>query len=118
MAATRGSTPAELGSEACKDVDAALARAFEFLGKRWNAMILAALASGPAGFAGISREIEPISDSVLSGRLSELTRAGLVARDVDAGPPVSVTYSLTPSAVALIPALQQIAIWARENLTD
>ncbi len=110
--------PPELGSEACVDGDAALARAFGFLGKRWNAMILAALASGPAGFAEISRGIEPISDSVLSGRLSELAGAGLVARKVDSGPPVSVTYSLTPSAVELIPALQQIAIWAQQNLAD
>ena len=73
MASAPKSRSAEPGSEACVEGDEALARAFEFLGKRWNAMILAALAPGPAGFAEISRGIEPISDSVLSGRLSELS---------------------------------------------
>ena len=34
-----------------RQCDAALARAFEFLGKRWNGMILGTLAAGPTGFA-------------------------------------------------------------------
>lgn len=104
-------------SAPCVESDAALGRAFEFLGKRWNAVILAVLASGPASFTEISRAIGRISDSVLSGRLAELARAGLVERRVDEGPPVSVTYSLSPVAVALIPALEQIARWSHENLS-
>lgn len=103
-------------SEPCLEADAALARAFEFLGKRWNAIIVGVLANGPASFTEISRAIDRISDSMLSARLSELTKAALIERVVDEGPPVSVTYSLTPSAVALIPALAQIAAWAQENL--
>lgn len=110
------STAPDAVSEPCVEADAALARAFEFLGKRWNALILGVLASRPAGFGEISRAIGRISDSMLSSRLAELTRAGLVDRSVEEGPPVSVAYSLTPSAAALIPALQQIAIWAQENL--
>ena len=31
--------------------DAALTRAFSFLGKRWNGVLLGALVQGPAGFA-------------------------------------------------------------------
>ncbi|MEV6861118.1 winged helix-turn-helix transcriptional regulator [Streptosporangium subroseum] len=33
-----------------------------------------------------------------------------------APPPVSVSYELTPSGQALIPALEQIAQWAEEHL--
>ena len=105
-------------SEPCVEADAALSRAFVLLGKRWNAVILGVLANGPAGFAEVSRAIGHISDSMLSSRLSELTKAGLIGRVVDEGPPVSVAYSLTPNAKALIPALMQIAEWATQNLAE
>jgi DNA-binding HxlR family transcriptional regulator len=105
-------------SEECVRGDAALARAFVFLGKRWNAVVLGMLSSGPAGFRELSRAIGGISDSVLSDRLADLAGAGLIARTVDEGPPVSVSYALTDRAGALMPALEQIALWAREHLSQ
>ncbi|HUY44741.1 MAG TPA: helix-turn-helix domain-containing protein [Streptosporangiaceae bacterium] len=96
--------------------DAALARAFGFLGKRWNGVILATLLSGPAGFSELRRAVAGISDSVLSERLTELCRAGLVHRSVDEGPPVAVGYALTPAGQALLPALRELTSWAEENL--
>jgi DNA-binding HxlR family transcriptional regulator len=105
---------AALGHEprAC---DAALSRAFEFLGKRWNGVLLGTLIQGPAGFAELKRGLG-ISDSMLSDRLVELTRAGLVERAVDTGPPVSVSYALTTNGHALLPALRALTTWAQENL--
>jgi DNA-binding HxlR family transcriptional regulator len=97
--------------------DASLSRAFQFLGKRWNGMLLAALGAGPAGFAELRRGLG-ISDSMLSDRLTELTRAGLVERSVDEGPPVSVSYALTDAGLALLPALQALTEWSRENLSE
>ena len=96
--------------------DAALARAFGFLGKRWNGVILATLLGGPAGFAELKRAVSGISDSVLSDRLTELAGAGLVIRTVDAGPPIAVAYELTASGQALLPALSELTTWAAENL--
>jgi DNA-binding HxlR family transcriptional regulator len=97
--------------------DAALSRAFQFLGKRWNGMLLSALGVGPAGFAELKRMLG-ISDSVLSDRLAELTLAGLVERTVDPGPPLAVAYALTESGTAILPALEALGDWARENLTE
>ncbi|MCU1689190.1 MAG: transcriptional regulator, partial [Jatrophihabitantaceae bacterium] len=37
--------------------DAALSRAFEFLGKRWNGVLLGTLITGPAGFSELRRAI-------------------------------------------------------------
>jgi DNA-binding HxlR family transcriptional regulator len=96
--------------------DGALARAFGFLGKRWNGIILATLQNGPAGFSDLRRSVTGISDSVLSDRLSELGKAGLVERNVDDGPPISVEYRLTESGKALLPALNELTIWADGNL--
>jgi DNA-binding HxlR family transcriptional regulator len=100
----------------CVGGDAALARAFVFLGKRWNAVVLGILSTGPGGFRDLSRAIGGISDSVLSDRLADLAGAGLIVRTVEEGPPISVSYALTDRGDALIPALEQIGLWANEHL--
>lgn len=95
-----------------------LARAFKFLGKRWNAVVLRHLSAGPTGFRELSRAIEGISDSVLSDRLSDLAEGGLISRTVVEGPPLAVYYALTDRGRALMPALEQITRWAREHLPE
>ena len=102
----------------CTPAADALAHAFWFLGKRWNAVVLGNLSAGPSGFRDLSRAIGAISDSVLSDRLSDRTAAGLISRTVEEGPPVSVSYALTDRGQALVPALEQIALWAQEHLPD
>ena len=81
-------------------------------------MVLGNLSEGPAGFRELSRAMGGISDSVLSDRLSDLAAAGLIARTVDDGPPLAVSYALTDRGEALIPALAQISLWAQEHLVQ
>jgi DNA-binding HxlR family transcriptional regulator len=111
-----GSEPAP--SSDCRSCDAGLARAFEFLGKRWNGVILGTLSSRPAGFAELRRGVGAITDSVLSDRLSELAEAGLVLRSVSDGKPPGVTYELSGAGRALLPALDELSRWATQNLSD
>ena len=96
--------------------DAAVTLAFSVLGKRWNGMIVATLGAGPTPFGMLRRAVSGISDTVLSDRLAELGQAGLVARTVDAGPPVTVSYALTASGKSLLPILSQLGEWASANL--
>lgn len=96
--------------------DAALSQAFEILGKRWNGVIVGTLMESPAGFSEIRRALGGISDSVLADRLAELATAGMVVREVDAGPPVSVRYHLSASGAALVPVLRDLMDWSREHL--
>jgi DNA-binding HxlR family transcriptional regulator len=98
--------------------DAGLARAFAFLGKRWNGVLIGTLVGGPAGFAELGRAISGISESVLSDRLNELSKVGLITRTVREGPPLGVSYELTPRGQALVPVLDELARWANENLTE
>ncbi|GAB2938182.1 helix-turn-helix domain-containing protein [Rhodococcus aerolatus] len=107
--------PADRDPRAC---DGALERAFGFLGKRWNGVLLATLLAGPLGFADLRRAVAGISDSVLSERLSELGRAGLVVRRVDPGPPVAVAYSLTGAGHALLPSIEALTAWSRAHLPE
>ena len=114
------SSPPQTSSPAkqCVPASQALARAFRFLGKRWNAVVLGHLSNGPAGFRELSRAIEGISDSVLSDRLADLAGGGLITRKVIEGPPMASSYELTDRGRALMPALEQIALWAQENLRE
>ncbi len=103
-------------ADQCGPVAEDLARAFRFLGKRWTAMILGHLSHGPTGFRDLARGIGGISDSVLSARLTDLTAGELITLSVSEGSPVTVTYELTERGQALMPALDLIAAWARDNL--
>jgi DNA-binding HxlR family transcriptional regulator len=96
--------------------DTALIAAFGLLGKRWNGLILGMLTPDGAGFAELRRSIGAITDSVLSDRLSELARAGLVERTVTDTRPPGVSYRLTESGSAIKPILSQLAGWASEHL--
>ena len=53
-----------------------------------------------------------VSDRLLSSRLRELEREGLVERQVEPGSPVRVTYSLTEAGAALGPAISELKLWA------
>ncbi len=103
-------------AEMCVPATDALSRAFQFLGKRWTALVLGHLSAGPMGFRELSRTVGGVSASVLSDRLADLTAGGLVTRTVDEGPPVAVRYELSDSGRALMPALEQVAAWAAEHL--
>ncbi|MFY9782585.1 MAG: helix-turn-helix domain-containing protein [Acidimicrobiales bacterium] len=119
LAETSASTSAGVGeapAEQSTSCDEALVRAFQILGKRWSGVILGTLANGSLGFAELGRRVMGISDSVLAERLGELQAAGLVERDVQPGPPVSVSYNLSDSGAALIPAMHALSAWAMGNL--
>jgi DNA-binding HxlR family transcriptional regulator len=50
--------------------------------------------------------------------LSDLADGGLITRTVSEGPPVGVSYELTDRGRGLMPALEQIAEWAKANLPE
>ncbi len=94
----------------------AMTQVFSLLGKRWSGLIIATLLEGPARFSRIVRLVPGVSERMLSERLTELTRAGLVDREVEEGPPVNVRYRLTDRGEALRPALAELERWGHEQL--
>src|SRR3954449_4415602 len=92
-----------------------LHEAVELVGRRWTGAILEVLrnADGPLRFSEIAAAIPDLSDRLLSERVKELERRGLIARAVHSGPPVRVTYSLTAMGHALEPALDELKSWAQ-----
>jgi DNA-binding HxlR family transcriptional regulator len=87
--------------------------AIELIGKRWTGAILCALTDRPMRFGELARAIPGLSDRLLSQRLRELEDEGVVQREVEAGTPVRVTYSLTEKGAELGPAIDELRLWAR-----
>ena len=87
--------------------------ALEVLGKPWCALILNSLQGGPYRFTEIRARSRGPGDKMLSGRLKELEAWGLVLRRVEPGPPVRVTYELTPSGRSFGQVAQAIERWGR-----
>ncbi|MER8091885.1 winged helix-turn-helix transcriptional regulator [Streptomyces goshikiensis] len=67
------------------------------LSARWMMHILLALhaSDGSRRFSQIKEAVTGISNRVLSSRLADLERHGLVSRHVAATRPVTITYQLT-----------------------
>ncbi|KRV50732.1 transcriptional regulator [Wenjunlia vitaminophila] len=95
-----------------------MTRVFEVLGKRWTGLIIAALMNGPGHFVELRRAIPGISERMLSDRLAELTALSLVAREVNSGPPLRVSYRLTQAGKALKPAMVELTRWADTHLPE
>lgn len=81
----------------------------ELLGGAWGPNVIWYLSEGPRRFSELQADMRPISAKVLSVRLKELERRGVVRRQVlDTSPP-SVEYSLSPLGRELVPAIEAIA---------
>lgn len=103
-------------AEQCTVPEDGITRVFQMLGKRWTGLVLAALMNGPGHFAQLRRAVPGISERMLSDRLTELGALGLVARTVEEGPPLRVSYCLTPAGQALRPAMTELTRWADAHL--
>jgi len=87
--------------------------AIELIGKRWTGAIVCALTERPMRYAELGKAVPGLSDRLLSQRLRELEEEGLVERQVEAGTPVRVVYSLTEAGQQLDPVLSELKSWAR-----
>jgi DNA-binding HxlR family transcriptional regulator len=101
--------PADSSGAVCPHFHAAI----ELIGKRWTGAIVWALTERPMRFGELLKVVPGLSDRLLSQRLRELEEEGLVEREVKAGTPVRVTYSLTELGRELGPSIQELRIWAQ-----
>jgi DNA-binding HxlR family transcriptional regulator len=82
-----------------------VAMAAELLATRWTMVVLGEMLSGSTRFNEIRHGVPRMSSALLSKRLRELERAGVVAhRDGN--------YTLTPSGRDLAPIIQGLGRWA------
>lgn len=87
-------------------------RVVDIVGKRWTALMLRALISGPRRFKEIKDYVPGLSDRLLSERLQELEEAGIVERRVLPQRPVLVEYALTAKGADLRQVVEALQTWA------
>jgi DNA-binding HxlR family transcriptional regulator len=105
--------PKAVESAPCQSVCPDFHEAIELIGRRWTGAIVCALTERPMRFGELGKVIPGLSDRLLSQRLRELEEEGLVEREVEAGTPVRVTYSLTSTGEDLGPAIHELKLWAK-----
>jgi DNA-binding HxlR family transcriptional regulator len=92
-----------------------VAHALELVGERWALLVVRELMLGAKRFGDIKAGLPGISANVLSHRLDELERAGLVARRKLPKPAAVWVYDLTPWARDLEPVMQTLGRWAARD---
>ncbi len=80
------------------------------LGQRWTGLIIHQLLNGPQRFCTVESAM-PISARVLSERLKDLEKEGIINRQVFPETPVRIEYSLTEKGLALQPIIKEIESW-------
>lgn len=95
-------------------------RAAELLGKKWTSKIVRVLGSGPTSFTRLRKSVDKLQDRVLSERLKDLEKRGVVERRVIPSTPVKIEYALTEKGRDLQLVLDALHLWADrwETLDD
>jgi DNA-binding HxlR family transcriptional regulator len=85
-----------------------VAKAMELLDERWTLLVIRELLAGSRHFNDLRRGLPRMSPSLLSKRLDQLTRAGVVTRDRTGR---EVVYTVTRAGEELRPAVELIGAW-------
>lgn len=92
-----------------------VAHALELVGERWALLVVRELMLGAKRFGDIKDGLPGISANVLSHRLDELERSGLVTRRKLPKPAAVWVYDLTDWARELEPVMQIFGRWAARD---
>lgn len=95
-----------------------LARALELVGERWALLIIRDLLVGPRRFGQLRHGLPRIPTNVLSERLKELERDGIVRRRVLPRPATGVVYELTEYGSQLDAAVRHLGLWGAQRLGE
>jgi len=88
------------------------------LSDKWSMLILALLKDSPLRFGEIKRQVEGISQKMLTQTLRNLERDGLIIRTVYNEMPLRVEYQVTSLTAQLIPLVMQIKRWAEDHMHE
>ncbi|WP_213450671.1 winged helix-turn-helix transcriptional regulator [Rhizomonospora bruguierae] len=85
-----------------------VAKAMELLDERWTMLLVRELVVGSQRFNDLRRGLPRMSPTLLSRRLHQLVRAGIVQRRVEGN---EVRYVLTRAGDELRPVVEALSVW-------
>ncbi len=102
-----------------KEIMCPLEWGLEKFGGKWKSRIICVLYSkNKLRYNELKKELTTISDAVLAEMLKELIADGLVNREQYNEIPPRVEYYLTDKGHSVLPILQSICNWSKQNSPD
>lgn len=94
----------------------ALARALDAVGGRWTLLIIRELQPGPRRFTDLVEGLPGVSRKLLSERLRDLERDGIITRTELAPPAARQVYELTDDGRELAAAMAPLIAWGARRI--
>ncbi|WP_266366083.1 winged helix-turn-helix transcriptional regulator [Tellurirhabdus rosea] len=107
----------ELEHSQCRGILRPVRDALDILNGKWKLPIIVALMFGEKRFGEIAREVQGITDRMLSKELQDLVMNGLVKRTVEDSFPIKVTYKLTEHSESLKEVIEALRKWGADHRT-
>ena len=85
------------------------------IGGKWKPLILYLLREGSLRYSELQKNIEKITQKMLTQQLRQLELDGLISRKVYPVIPPRVEYSLTSKGRSLLPLLKSMAEWGSDH---
>lgn len=97
-----------------------LSRALEIIGERWSLLIIRDLLVGPKNVADLQRGLPRMAIDILSTRLNEMERTGVVRRGVspESNDPGAAIYELTEWGKELEDIVYRLSRWGTRLLEE
>jgi DNA-binding HxlR family transcriptional regulator len=91
--------------------DCPIKTTLDVIGGKWKPLILFFLKTGPKRFSDLRRSVPDVTQKMLTDRLRELEKDGIVHRKIYPQVPPRVEYSLTPYGKTLSRVLEAMCAW-------
>lgn len=130
--ADKGTSASPGSSEVTVEGDADCWRAFQWdtregcevrqildrIADKWSLLVISLLEERTLRFTELRRQIDGISQRMLTVTLRQLERDGLVCRTVYAEMPPRVEYCLSPLGHTLLGTIQALVTWTEEHQVE
>jgi DNA-binding HxlR family transcriptional regulator len=95
-----------------------LREVLERVGDKWSLLVIVLLGGGTRRFTELLRNIEGISQRMLTVTLRGLERDGILTRTIYPVVPPRVEYTLTPLGHDLLELVQPLMLWSEAHRDD
>lgn len=85
---------------------------------KWTVLVVGALVEKTKRFGQLRREIDGVSQKMLTQTLRQLERDGIIKRKVYASVPPKVEYSLAELGQSLVSVLNNITKWSETHIDE
>jgi DNA-binding HxlR family transcriptional regulator len=113
--ALANAAPDQIDHAACKEAMLPVHEVIAQISGKWTILVIRILEGGPRRFSEIKRQIDGVSQKMLTATLRDLEKDGFVTRTVTPSIPPRVDYELTDMGRELQQPLRVIGNWAHAN---